>query len=160
MKSFFAELKRRKVYRVAAAYVVVAWMLAQGADLVLSNTSAPEWAIQVILLLLALGFPIALVLSWAYELTPDNTKRADAPENSEAIVSELLPLPSRLPPAPASAKTSIMVMPVQSVSAGEDSEILAIGLDGEIADALTRIGGVRVISRLQRKYGDGEAIDY
>lgn len=53
-----------------------------------------------------------------------------------------------------------MVMPVQTVSAGEETKILAIGLGGEIADALTRIGGVRVISRLQRAYGDGEAIDY
>jgi len=74
-----AELRRRKVFRVAAAYAVVAWGLAQVADLVLANTSAPPWVMQVILLVLALGFPIAVILAWAFEVTPDRVKRTEAP---------------------------------------------------------------------------------
>lgn len=76
--SLIAELKRRKVFRVAAAYAVAAWGTAQIADLVLANTSAPPWVMQVILLVLALGFPIALVLAWAFEVTPDGVKRTEA----------------------------------------------------------------------------------
>jgi len=82
--SFFAELKRRKVFRVAAAYAVAAWGVAQIADLVLANTAAPPWVMQVILLLLALGFPIAVILAWAFEVTPDGVKRTERAENSEA----------------------------------------------------------------------------
>lgn len=76
--SLVAELKRRKVFRVAAAYAVAAWGVAQIADLVLENTAAPPWVMQVILLVLALGFPIALVLAWAFEVTPDGVKRTEA----------------------------------------------------------------------------------
>ncbi len=76
--SLVAELKRRKVFRVAAAYAVAAWGAAQIADLVLENTAAPPWVMQVILLVLALGFPIALVLAWAFEVTPDGVKRTEA----------------------------------------------------------------------------------
>ena len=74
MSSFFDELKRRNVVRVGAAYLIVAWVLAQIADLGLENFSAPEWVIKTILLLLALGFPLALFFAWAFELTPEGLK--------------------------------------------------------------------------------------
>ncbi|MDX1625715.1 MAG: tetratricopeptide repeat protein [Wenzhouxiangellaceae bacterium] len=70
-----AELRRRKVFRVAAAYAVAAWALAQVADLVLENTAAPPWVMQVILLVLALGFPLAVLLAWAFEVTPEGVQR-------------------------------------------------------------------------------------
>ncbi len=73
--NLLAELKRRKVFRVGAAYAVAAWALAQVADLVLENTAAPDWVMQSILLVLALGFPIALILAWAFEVTPDGVHR-------------------------------------------------------------------------------------
>lgn len=73
-----AELRRRKVFRVAAAYAVAAWALAQVADLVLENTAAPPWVMQVILLVLALGFPIAVILAWAFEVTSDGVRRTEA----------------------------------------------------------------------------------
>ncbi|MDX1625716.1 MAG: hypothetical protein R3323_04305 [Wenzhouxiangellaceae bacterium] len=75
-----AELKRRKVFRVAAAYAVAAWALAQVADLVLENTAAPPWVMQVILLVLALGFPLAVLLAWAFEVTPEGVKRTGSLE--------------------------------------------------------------------------------
>jgi TolB-like protein len=74
--SLFAELKRRNVFRVAAAYAVVAWLLIQAADILLGNFGAPEWVFKSFTALLLLGFPLALFLSWAYELTPEGVKRA------------------------------------------------------------------------------------
>ena len=72
--SLFAELRRRNVFRVGAAYVVVAWLLIQAADILLGNFGAPEWVFKSFVALLMLGFPVALFLSWAYELTPDGMK--------------------------------------------------------------------------------------
>jgi adenylate cyclase len=75
--NFFAELKRRNVYRVAIAYAVVAWLLMQIATQIFPFLEIPNWAIRLVIMLLALGFPIALVLAWAYELTPEGIKRTD-----------------------------------------------------------------------------------
>jgi TolB-like protein/tetratricopeptide (TPR) repeat protein len=74
--NLFAELKRRNVFRVAAAYAVVSWLLIQAADILLGNFGAPEWVFKSFVALLLLGFPLALFLSWAYELTPEGVKRA------------------------------------------------------------------------------------
>ena len=69
-RNFFAELKRRNVYRVAVAYAVVAWLLIQIATQVFPFFEIPNWAVRLVVLLLVLGFPIALILAWAFELTP------------------------------------------------------------------------------------------
>jgi TolB-like protein/tetratricopeptide (TPR) repeat protein len=74
--SLFAELKRRNVFRVAAAYAVVSWLLIQAADILLGNFGAPDWVFKSFVALLLLGFPLALFLSWAYELTPEGVMRA------------------------------------------------------------------------------------
>lgn len=81
----FKELQRRNVFRMAAGYLVSSWLLAQVADLVLNNIGAPEWAMKFILLLLALGFPVVLFFSWAYELTPDGIKRESEIDRSESM---------------------------------------------------------------------------
>ena len=81
MKSsnFFAELKRRNVYKVAVAYIIAGWALSQGIAQVFPVFDVPNWAIRAIVLLIILGFPIALFLAWAFELTPEGLKRtADA----------------------------------------------------------------------------------
>jgi hypothetical protein len=70
MASVWGELKRRNVVRVGIAYAIVAWLLLQLADIVLDNIEAPAWVFQTILLLLILGFPVALIFAWAFELTP------------------------------------------------------------------------------------------
>ena len=69
-KKFFAELKRRHVYKVAIAYAVVAWLLIQVATQVFPFFEVPNWAVQLVVLLLVMGFPIALILAWAFEVTP------------------------------------------------------------------------------------------
>ena len=73
MKSgnFFGELKRRNVYKVAVAYAVVGWLLIQVATQVFPFLEIPNWAIRLVILLTALGFPIALIIAWAFELTPE-----------------------------------------------------------------------------------------
>ena len=69
--SFLAEIKRRKVFQVAAVYVVVAWLLIQVADVVLPTFEAPTWVLKVVIFLTILGFPITLIMSWAFNLTPE-----------------------------------------------------------------------------------------
>ena len=75
--SFFAELKRRNVYKVAVAYAIVGWLVIQVASIVLPTFHAPEWVLQSIVMLAILGFPVALVLAWAFELTPEGIKRTE-----------------------------------------------------------------------------------
>jgi len=79
------ELQRRNVVRVAIGYIVSSWLLIQVADLVLENIGAPAWVMQTILLVLALGFPIVLFFSWAYEVTPEGIKRESEVDRSQSI---------------------------------------------------------------------------
>jgi TolB-like protein/Tfp pilus assembly protein PilF len=83
--SFFEELKRRNVIRVGIAYVVLAWLIAQVAELALDSFEAPGWVIKTILLLLALGLPLTLFFAWAFELTPEGIKKESEVDRSESI---------------------------------------------------------------------------
>src|SRR6266478_1094101 len=83
--SFFAELKRRNVYKVAVAYAVVSWLLIQVATQVFPFFEIPNWAVRLVVLLLILGFPIALILSWAFEITPEGIKRESEIEPDKSI---------------------------------------------------------------------------
>jgi hypothetical protein len=78
---FFEELKRRSVYKVAVSYAVLAWLLIQIATQVFPFLQIPDWAIRLVIMLVALGFPIALVLAWAFELTPEGLKRTQTAES-------------------------------------------------------------------------------
>src|SRR4030095_13394916 len=84
-KNFFGELKRRNVYRVAAAYAVVAWLLIQIATQVFPFFQIPNWAVRLVVLLLIIGFPVALILAWAFELTPEGIKRTEEVAPNELI---------------------------------------------------------------------------
>src|SRR5215831_205190 len=74
---FFTELKRRNVYKVAAAYAVVGWLLVQVATQVFPFFEVPNWAVRLVVLAIVIGFPIALVIAWAFELTPEGIKRTE-----------------------------------------------------------------------------------
>jgi hypothetical protein len=76
-KNFFTELRRRNVYKVAVAYAVVAWLLMQIATQVFPFLEIPNWAIRLVIMLIVIGFPIALVIAWAFELTPEGLKRTE-----------------------------------------------------------------------------------
>ena len=83
-KNFFGELKRRNVYKVAVAYVVAGWALAQGLAQVLPVFSVPNWVIQLLVALIILGLPVALGLAWAFELTPEGLKRTEEVDEAAA----------------------------------------------------------------------------
>ncbi|HLF29401.1 MAG TPA: hypothetical protein VI566_00035 [Xanthomonadales bacterium] len=86
--SFFEELKRRNVFRVAIAYVITAWLLLQLSDIVLDNIDAPTWLMKAIMLLLAIGLPLALVFAWAFELTPEGLKKEKDVDRTQSIAHQ------------------------------------------------------------------------
>ncbi len=83
--SFFAELKRRNVFRVGIAYAVAAWLLLQIADLMIDNIGAPDWVFRTLLMVLAIGFPITLIMAWAFELTPEGLMRDADVDRSQSM---------------------------------------------------------------------------
>ena len=170
--SFIQELKRRNVIRVAAIYVVVSWLLMQIGDVMFPALLLPEWTTTMLVAFLILGFPLALVLSWAYEATPDGIKRTSDVEPDEsmtditgrkinysiiavlaiAVVFLLARDFLRDDPAPLNVTTisdkSIAVLPFANRSAAEENaEFFAAGVHDELLTLLSKLGGLKVISR-------------
>jgi hypothetical protein len=87
-KTFFGELKRRNVYKVAVAYAIAGWALAQGIAQVFPVFDVPNWIVRLIVVLIVIGFPIALIFAWAFEITPEGLKRA---EEADAMPSSARP---------------------------------------------------------------------
>src|ERR1043166_5040541 len=113
MRNFFAELKRRKVYRVAVSYAVVAWVLIQ-IDTQVFPLFTPTWVVQLIVVVAALGFPVALVLSWIFDITPEGIKRtADVP-----VEPMLASVPEK----------SIAVLPFENLTDDQENTYLADGI--------------------------------
>jgi RNA polymerase sigma factor (sigma-70 family) len=96
-REFFAELKRRKVYKVGIAYAVVAWLLMQVASQIFPLFEIPTWAVRLVVLLLVIGFPVALILAWAFELTPEGIKRSDDPDLTKPIAPKTRNLTASMP---------------------------------------------------------------
>lgn len=167
MRGFIEELRYRNVLRVAAAYVVLGWLIAQVADLVASVFKLPDWFMQMLIVLLLLGLPVALVLAWAYELTPEGVKKAwevpaDAPKDPRAgrvlnivtIVTLVIVIGwlawdklHRSTPAPLSTDKSIAVLPFDDFSPAGDQAWFADGLTEEILNSLARTTDLQVASR-------------
>ena len=138
-KGFIQELKRRKVFRVAAAYVVGAWLLMQIAETTFGPLNLPEWSITLVLWLLILGFPVAVFLAWAPELTPEGVKREEQrPDTTEAST----PAADK-----AGDEPSIAVLPFADMSAEKDQDHFCEGMAEEIINALTKMRHVHVASR-------------
>ena len=171
--SIFQELKRRNVFRVGFAYVVTSWLLLQFADIVLQNIAAPNWVIQVFMLALALGFPIALFFAWAYELTPGGLKKEKDVGRGHSIASQtgrrldfiiigLLAIglgifvflyfsgPGKSGAdggIVSSGRPAIAVLPFTSRSADPDNVFFADGIHDDLLTMLANIGSIKVISR-------------
>jgi TolB-like protein len=172
MRGFIDELKHRNVFRVAIAYIIVGWLVAQVADLVVDAFNLPDSFLQMIIVLLVLGFPIAVVFAWAFELTPEGVKRAkdlpaDMPKdprsgkflNRLTIIMLVIAVAwlgwdklERGDTAPVSLDEavidkSIAVLPFADFSADASHAWFADGLTDEILNALARIRDLRVASR-------------
>src|SRR6186713_3375018 len=160
MAGFFTEVKRRKVYRVAAAYVVVAGGLIQLASAIFPAWELPSWSLRLVILLLLIGFPIALILAWALEVTPEGI-RATAPppsaprrrRNIVALVAIGIIVSAAagfflLPRASArKLDKSIAVLPFENFSDDKENAFFADGIQDDILTNLSKIGDLKVISR-------------
>ncbi|MDH4020511.1 MAG: hypothetical protein OEU84_13015 [Xanthomonadales bacterium] len=170
--SLFSEFKRRNVFRVGAAYLVVAWLILQVADVILGNVGAPSWIFQVILVSLAVGLPLTLLLSWIYELTPDGIKR-------DSEVSESIPVSgqryhklnyviigglvvavvylvmfkdqvdheAQYSLQALIARPSVIVLPFANTSGDESNDHIAFGFTDELITGLQRSKEFPVVSR-------------
>jgi TolB-like protein/Tfp pilus assembly protein PilF len=174
--NFFAELKRRNVYKVAVAYAVVAWLLIQVATQVFPFFEIPNWAVQLVVLVLVIGFPIATVLSWAFEMTPEGIKREAEVDRAKSIprkarrkLTALVVLLAALAaglmvfrflrsqsalekekPTSLAAEVdskSIAVLPFENLSDEKANAYFADGIQDEILTRLSQIADLKVISR-------------
>ena len=138
LTDFFAELKRRRVYSVAVAYVVGGWALAQGIAQVLPIFDVPNWVVRLIVVLIVLGFPVALTLSWFFDLTRYGIVRTPdrIPTNGIEIVASNV-----------SSEKSIAVLPFNNLSAGKDDTYFSDGIAEELMGALAKVDGLRVAAR-------------
>src|SRR6266567_1174617 len=168
-RNFFAELKRRNVYKVAVAYAVVGWLLVQITTQVFPIFEIPNWALRLIVLAIIIGFPIALVMAWAFELTPEGIKRtedvdlaAQTRTKSHAwiyivIVGGLLSVGlfmlgryafrEKISASATMPEKSIAVLPFVNMSADKGDEYLSDGVSEELITALSKISGLQVKAR-------------
>lgn len=174
--SLFAELKRRNVFRVALLYLVASWLIIQVADVGISLLGLPIWTGRLIFLLLAIAFPLVMVFSWAYEITPEGLRREKEVDRDTSITHEtakklntavivllviaiagmvadrLIPEPSAAPEAAladvvAAPGQSIAVLPFVNMSADEDNEYFSDGLSEELLNLLAKIPELQVAAR-------------
>ncbi len=177
LRNFFAELKRRHVYKVAVAYAVVAWLLIQVATQVFPFFEIPNWGVRLVVLFIVVGFPIALILAWAFELTPEGLKRTELADElpaksvrsrvwiyvviiAGAISIGLFFLSRYTASSKQSASTnagaqststipekSIAVLPFENFSEDKAFAFFADGVHDEILTDLAKIADLKVISR-------------
>jgi len=168
-KIFFGELKRRNVYKVGVAYAVASWLLIQIATQVFPFFEIPNWGIRLVVLIIALGFPIALILAWAFELTPEGVKRTEAADAAHersrgavwiyivvigAVLSVGLFLlgrymaPNKQGSLGELPGKSVAVLPFANLSGNPENAYFAAGIQDEIITRLAKVGELKVVSCL------------
>ena len=179
------ELKRRNVVRVAIAYAIVSWLLLQISDVILDNIEAPTWVFQATLLLLVIGFPVAIIFAWAFELTPEGLKKEKDVDRSDSIthitgrkldfviigvlvaavgfllVDKLNLAGSGAIPdeVTATERQSIAVLPFVNMSEDPNNEFFADGISEEILNLLAKIPELQVTSRSSAFSLKGQNLD-
>ena len=170
--NFFAELKRRNVYKVVVAYAVVAWLLIQAASIFLPAFDAPPWVMKTFIMVIIFGFPVALVLSWAFEITPEGIKLESEIAPNESIKRQtgrkivgitvvlsviaagllafnLFRTKPTAPPTTAAPITnnSVAVLAFANLSDDKGSEYFSDGISEELLTVLQKIPGLHVAAR-------------
>ncbi len=172
MTGFFEELQRRKVYRVAAAYIIAAGFIIQIGSAVFPAWELPNWAFRLVVVLLLVGFPIAMILAWAYDVTPQGIRATPAPgmpvarrrRNLIMLIGIGLIISAGagfflLPRASArKLDKSIAVLPFQSLSDEKENAYFADGMQDDILTNLSKIGDLKVISRMSVMSYRGDAV--
>jgi serine/threonine-protein kinase len=184
-KIFFGELKRRNVYKVAVAYAVVGWLLIQVATQVFPFLEISNWAIRLVIFVTALGFPVALIIAWAFELTPEGVKRTEAADAARqhsrggvwiavVLIAATLSLGlfflgrytagtttprSSEPATAANPQKSIAVLPLVNTSGDPANEYFSDGLSEELIAVLAKIPGLKIIGRSSSFLFKGKADD-
>jgi len=180
LSQLFQELKRRNVIRVAIAYLAVAWLILQLSDIVLDNIAAPEWLMQALMFFLAIGFPVAVLFAWAYEMTPEGIKREKEVDRSQSITGQTGQKLNRTiiivlitavaflladkfilnvdSPDVSVTEKSVAVLPFVAMSRGDDDEYFADGLTEEILNSLTRVPELLVTARTSAFHFKGQDI--
>jgi len=176
-KTFFGELKRRNVYKVAVAYAIAGWALAQGIAQVFPVFDVPNWSVRLIVVLIVIGFPIALIFAWAFEITPEGLKRA---EEADAMPSSARPTnrtwmyivvvgtaislalfflgryTAGTRTTSSGGKKSIAVLPFASLSGDKNDAYFADGVQDQILTNLAKLSDLKVISHTSvRQYKTG-----
>ncbi len=180
-QNFVGELKRRNVYKVAVAYAIIAWLLIQVATQVFPFFGIPNWAVQLVVLAAMVGFPIALAVSWAFEITPEGIKREENVDRRKSIVRQtgrkvtalaiasgaiaaglmvfrmvhLQPAADTRKSESASAQVSsksIAVLPFENLSEEKANAYFAEGIQDEILTRLSKIAELKVISRTSTQH--------
>ena len=170
--SFLAELRKRKVFQVAIGYLAVAWLLVQVTATILPAFDLPVWALRFVVLLFALGFPVAVLMAWALELTPEGVKLDVGTSGGKRMLAiaaalvvvalgwffrdHLLPAPHVVQPAAEKAaavppkvdERSIAVLPLVNASKDPEQQFFSDGLSENLIDTLSRFDGLKVIGRM------------
>ena len=177
--NFFAELKRRNVYKVAVAYAVVSWLLLQAASIFLPAFDAPPWVMKIFIIVIIFGFPVALIFSWAFEITPEGIKLESEIEPNKSIarrtgrkivavtialavvaaglfVYQLVRSNNAVAPRQSEAATvsnkTIAVLPFDNLSRDPDNAYFCEGVQDEILTRLAKVADLKVISRTSTQH--------
>jgi TolB-like protein len=177
-RSFFGELKRRNVYKVAVAYAIVGWLLVQVATQVFPFLEIPNWVVRLVIVLVAVGFPIALVIAWAFEITPEGIKRAEDVDLSATgaskkriwiyivvfgaafsiglfFIGRYTARNSSSAPSSELPAKSIAVLPFENLSEEKGNAYFAEGIQDEILTRLAKVADLKVISRTSTQHFKG-----
>lgn len=154
--SLFKELRRRSVFKVGIAYVVIAWLVAQVLQLVFESFGTPDWVMKTVLTLLATGWPLALFFAWAFEVTPDGIKKTDFNEESPAVANQPETVTEAVAEPTAPVGASVAVLPFVNMSGDAENEYFSDGLSEELLNVLSKINELKVAARTSSFHFKGE----